>query len=66
MAQDLRAMGVKVWLNEAEIRVGEFLIAKVSVAVNEMAIWASSSRRLADLVALRDFEILSYSKRVRR
>jgi hypothetical protein len=38
MAQDLRAMGVKVWLNEAEIRVGEFLIAKVSVAVNEMAI----------------------------
>lgn len=36
LAQDLRAMGVRVWLDEAEIKVGESLIAKVSAAIDEM------------------------------
>src|SRR6185295_17922187 len=36
LAQDLRAMGVKVWLDEAEMRVGDSLIAKISSAIDEM------------------------------
>src|SRR5262249_35195248 len=36
LAQDLRAMGVKVWLDEAELNVGDSLIAKISSAIDEM------------------------------
>jgi hypothetical protein len=36
LAQDLRALGVRVWLDEAELKVGDSLIAKVSAAIDEM------------------------------
>jgi len=36
LAQDLSAMGVKVWLDEAELKVGDSLITKVSSAIDEM------------------------------
>ena len=37
LAQDLSAMGVKVWLDEAEVKVGDSLITKVSEAIDEMS-----------------------------
>jgi TIR domain len=36
LAQDLGALGVRVWLDEAEIRVGDSLIEKISTAIDEM------------------------------
>ncbi len=36
LAQDLSAMGVRVWLDEAELKVGDSLITKVSSAIDEM------------------------------
>jgi hypothetical protein len=36
LAQDLSAMGVKVWLDEAELKVGDSLITKVSAAIDQM------------------------------
>jgi|ERR1043165_1810929 hypothetical protein len=36
LAQDLRALGVTVWLDEAEIRVGDSLIDKISAAIDAM------------------------------
>lgn len=44
----------------------ESLIAKVSAAVNEMRYPGVVLSAAADVVALKDSEILSYSKRVRR
>jgi hypothetical protein len=35
-AQDLTAMGVKVWVDEAELRVGDWLITRISSAIDEM------------------------------
>lgn len=35
LAKSLRMKGVKVWLDEAEIRVGDSLIDKISSAINE-------------------------------
>jgi TIR domain len=36
LAQDLTAMGVKVWVDEAELRVGDSLITRISLAIDEM------------------------------
>jgi hypothetical protein len=36
LAQDLRALGVTVWLDEAEIRVGDSLIEKISTGIDAM------------------------------
>jgi hypothetical protein len=36
LAQDLSAMGIRVWLDEAELKVGDSLITKVSEAIDEM------------------------------
>ena len=36
LAQDLRAVGAKVWLDEAEIQVGDSIITRFSSAIDEM------------------------------
>jgi TIR domain-containing protein len=36
LAQDLRALGAKVWLDEAEIQVGDSIITSISSAIDEM------------------------------
>ena len=36
LAQDLTAMGVKVWVDEAELRVGDSLVTRISSAIDEM------------------------------
>jgi hypothetical protein len=36
LAQDLQARGVRVWLDEAEINVGDSLTEKIGAAINEM------------------------------
>jgi len=47
-------MEVKVWLNEAEIKVGSHSLLKCPRPSMRCAIQASSSQRLADGVALKD------------
>jgi hypothetical protein len=36
LAQDLTAMGIRVWVDEAELRVGDSLITSISSAIDEM------------------------------
>jgi hypothetical protein len=36
LGHDLSAMGVRVWLDEAEIKIGDMLIEKISNAIDEM------------------------------
>jgi hypothetical protein len=36
LAADLGAMGIKAWVDEAEIRVGDSIIAKISIALEEL------------------------------
>jgi hypothetical protein len=36
LAADLSAMGVRVWLDEAELRIGDSLIQKIQTAIDEM------------------------------
>ena len=36
LAQDLTAMGLRVWVDEAELRVGDSLITSISSAIDEM------------------------------
>ena len=36
LAQDLRAVGVKVWLDEAELKIGDSIITSISSAIDEM------------------------------
>jgi hypothetical protein len=36
LGADLSALGVRVWIDEAEIRIGESLIAKITNAIDEM------------------------------
>jgi len=36
LATDISALGVKVWLDEAEMKVGDSIIAKITSAIDEM------------------------------
>ena len=40
LGADLAAAGVKSWIDEAEINVGDSLIAKISSAIDEMDYFA--------------------------
>src|SRR3954451_14661755 len=40
LGSDLAAFGVKVWIDEAEIKVGESLIMAISSAIDEMEYFA--------------------------
>src|SRR3954451_9679863 len=40
LGADLAACGVRVWIDEAEIKVGDSLIATISAAIDEMSYFA--------------------------